>query len=212
MKTRLLLLFAFAIFGLGNTFEKSNPEHAKKFSSIGISETIDSMQMYPNPCAELLKVMFKVSSDDTLSYYTTDVTGKTIAKFYSNKIIKAGTFEINYPVSNLKEGVYIMILESNTKKIASKFIKTGIADSTKRINTMIIIHKSLVNPTVADTQKIEIADASNNNTSLSFASNSKYSKSEIIMVHNNLYFNSTPVDYLEIYDLTGRNTKKQESI
>ena len=197
MKTKLFLLITFISI---NCF----------------SQTIQDFKLYPNPCVDKITFQFKVNHDDTISLSTVDLTGKICNKFYIKDFLKSGTYKIDYTANSLKSGIYMAMLESTDKKMISKFIKTGNIDSAKLIDfTKITYIDSIkiydsIKVYVFDTTKVLIIDTLKCNATISpsLKDYKRISVSESIIVQDDLIINSSNVDYIEIYDMSGKNMRK----
>ncbi len=77
------------------------------------------MESYPNPSADFIHIKYRVADRMKVSLKLFDVTGKLIAVPVNNEFRSAGSYEINYSVSNLANGAYFVTLASNGTTVQS---------------------------------------------------------------------------------------------
>lgn len=73
-----------------------------------------SVEIYPNPVAEILNINFSEINQDFISIY--DVNGKLIEKIN----IKTNSQSINLNVSNYEQGIYFVKIGNQSKKFVKK--------------------------------------------------------------------------------------------
>jgi hypothetical protein len=71
-------------------------------------------QNQPNPFSELTEIQYFISQPDFAVLVLTDINGREVAKLVS-KFVSAGWNKLNFNGSNLPNGTYLLILESNGK-------------------------------------------------------------------------------------------------
>ncbi len=81
----------------------------------------NSLQLFPNPVSDELKILFSLSSDIVGKIELHDLTGRIIKEIYSGQIKKDASMTLN--VSNLSNQVYFIQLERNGLKETYRFVK-----------------------------------------------------------------------------------------
>lgn len=77
------------------------------------------MESYPNPATEQFKIKYRVGGKMKVTLKIYDITGKVIAEPVSNMNRDAGTYEVNYSVYNLPNGVYFATISNNGQTVQS---------------------------------------------------------------------------------------------
>lgn len=111
------------------------------FGSLCIRAQSDTLWVAPNPCDTATTIYFGLANQDSITLLCTDATGKTRKMFYSNALLAAGNYVLQYSTDSLPNGVYFLSLTSKQVKRVAKLIKakgTGLEDwtSTPRILQM----------------------------------------------------------------------------
>jgi hypothetical protein len=96
----------------------STPEHYN-FST----EEISKVKLYPNPTNENTNISFNLNKTSDVTVQVYDLTGKLVKSIYNNTKLYSGEYNLNFNVSNLELGTYIVLLQTNTEKKIAKFIK-----------------------------------------------------------------------------------------
>ncbi len=120
----------------------------------------------PNPCDSYTNIFFTTSQKDTLSLGIYNMTGSLITSVFSDAVLPAGTYSVNYITSNLSDGFYVMILKINSKYNGARLIKmnsVGLNNNTMA-NTDVVIFPNPFNDylnIISDnTSNVEIYDLS----------------------------------------------------
>ena len=71
------------------------------------------MSGYPNPVTDQFRIKYRVAGKMKVILKIYDVTGKVIALPVNNETREAGTYEVNYNVNNLSNGVYFATILLN---------------------------------------------------------------------------------------------------
>mgnify|MGYP005867541075 CR=1 FL=1 len=118
-KIQRLLLTTLLTFCFGTTF----------------SQTVDSLDVFPNPFSVSTTVHFDIAQTDTITLRVFNVVGQTIRTFFNSTILPSGSYNINWLGDTLADGVYFVRLDiGSTKTITKKAIKnatTSISADTK---------------------------------------------------------------------------------
>lgn len=91
--------------------------------SIGIDEisSIINMELFPNPVAESLNLKFMNSTSGNVEINIVNMNGEIC--FSESVFISGGNSEINIPVKNLPEGMYMVEMISGEGRNSRRFVK-----------------------------------------------------------------------------------------
>lgn len=78
--------------------------------------------IYPNPASNYLKVKFQLTQSELTNIVIFDTKGFNI-KTVMSKNLDQGLVEFNVDISDLKNGIYFLRVESGNKQSSSKFVK-----------------------------------------------------------------------------------------
>jgi aminopeptidase YwaD len=97
---------------------------AEVLPSTGItkSNSITAMGNHPNPFKTDTKISFQLSKNANITLSVTDLAGKVIAKPVDNEYRSAGSYEIPFDASFLKDGMYLYNLSSADGSTTRKMI------------------------------------------------------------------------------------------
>jgi len=77
------------------------------------------MESYPNPATNFIHIKYRVADKMKVTLKLFDVTGKLVSVLVNNESRTEGSYEINYPVGNLANGVYYSTLASDGSTVQS---------------------------------------------------------------------------------------------
>lgn len=95
------------------------------------SQTIDSLQISPNPVNGKATIHFEIAQSDTVSLRIFDITGQTVKTFFQKSFLKSGSYDVQLLGDSLVAGIYIVRLDIGaskniTKKVVNMGTPTGI--------------------------------------------------------------------------------------
>lgn len=91
-------------------------------NGVGIQEqNVENLSIYPNPCNNNLNVIFNVGNTDQLTVKLMNVTGQEI--FVENYEGFSGSFNKEFSLNNLAEGVYYLQISNSKGSSLHKVIK-----------------------------------------------------------------------------------------
>jgi hypothetical protein len=94
-------------------------------TNVGNSNSVPSSyklsQNYPNPFNPSTKIGFEIPKDGFVSLKIYDILGREVSNLVS-RVMKAGTYEINFNASRLSSGVYFYSLDANGFKDTKKMV------------------------------------------------------------------------------------------
>ena len=96
----------------------STPDHYN-FSS----EEISKVKLFPNPSNDNTNITFNLNNSSDVSIQIFDLQGKLVQTVYNNTKLFAGEHNVNFNVSNLQLGTYMVLLNTNSERKVVKFIK-----------------------------------------------------------------------------------------
>lgn len=96
----------------------------QKLFTVGLLDqtknTLAKLAVYPTPANETIQVVLDNATLNTASLRITDLNGRLVAeKTYE---VNKGMQELQLPVSQLNEGVYLLSLESNGYRAVSRIV------------------------------------------------------------------------------------------
>jgi PKD repeat protein len=86
------------------------------------SSIADNLSVYPNPVNGNMRVKMDVYDAAPYNVTLTNMVGQTVANVYSG-LMSAGEQQINYDLSDIPAGVYLLNIESNGMTKSTKLIK-----------------------------------------------------------------------------------------
>lgn len=97
-------------------------EYSKTVSVSTNSTQEEIMSVYPNPFDDNFSIVFTAAGSAKVNVYIHDIYGKTVATFTQQAIEGSNTILANN-LSNLKAGLYFIVLENNGQKQVVKLMK-----------------------------------------------------------------------------------------
>ncbi|MCX6295591.1 MAG: T9SS type A sorting domain-containing protein, partial [Bacteroidetes bacterium] len=88
-----------------------------------IANSIQNLQLFPNPTNQQSTLMFYLKSAEQITFSVQDVFGKSIMKTVNENFSK-GNQKININTSELKSGIYICKIQSESGEQIIKLIIT----------------------------------------------------------------------------------------
>ncbi len=108
------------------------------------SQTVDSLNVFPNPFASSTTIHFDIVQSDTITLRVFNLFGQTIRTYFQSTILPSGSYNINFLGDSLQDGVYIVRLDiGSTKSIIKKAVKRG---STSIVEDNRVVNKLIVFP------------------------------------------------------------------
>lgn len=93
---------------------------------VTFSQTVDSLNVYPNPFDSEANIYFAIEQSDTITLQVMNVNGEIIKTFFESVVLPSGSYNINLNGDSLINGIYFFKLEiGSTKTITKKAIKNG---------------------------------------------------------------------------------------
>ena len=77
------------------------------------------MENYPNPSVDRIHIRYRVADKMKVTLKLFDRTGKLIAVPVNDENRTEGSYELNYPVSNLANGIYFATIAVNGTTVQS---------------------------------------------------------------------------------------------
>jgi len=100
------------------------PRENQSSSSPSISRLFQIKKVYPNPCTDFFNMTIQVKEVKKINYQIFDLMGKSIKK---NVIqFESGINQIQMEVSDLKAGVYFILMENQYAHAPIRFVKTSL--------------------------------------------------------------------------------------
>jgi len=113
----------------GNTISLEAGFHARvgsEFSanieSCDLPQTITDNLPTPNPTGSATTLYYEVAEPLMLTLDLYDVTGKKVRNILSNTSVSPGKYQQSVNVSDLKKGIYILIMKTQGKVVTEKII------------------------------------------------------------------------------------------
>lgn len=88
-------------------------------SSPIITDSNVNLSVYPNPVSNLLNIEFEVGRQSNVTVEIYSVIGSRIATIYNNRNAM-GNINVNYDVSNLPSGMYLVTVTNGQNRTARK--------------------------------------------------------------------------------------------
>jgi hypothetical protein len=108
------------------------------------SQTVDSLNVFPNPFASSTTIHFDIVQSDTITLRVFNPLGQTIRTFFQSTILPSGSYNINFVGDSLADGIYFIRLDiGSTKSITKKAVKSG---STSIVEDNRVVNKLIVFP------------------------------------------------------------------
>jgi len=108
------------------------------------SQTVDSLNVFPNPFASSTTIHFDIVQSDTITLRVFNPLGQTVRTFFQSTILPSGSYNINFVGDSLADGIYFIRLDiGSTKSITKKAIKSG---STSIVEDNRVVNKLIVFP------------------------------------------------------------------
>jgi hypothetical protein len=90
------------------------------------SQTVDSLNVFPNPFASSTAIHFDIVQSDTITLRVFNPLGQTVRTFFQSTILPSGSYNINFVGDSLADGIYFIRLDiGSTKSITKKAVKSG---------------------------------------------------------------------------------------
>ena len=80
------------------------------------------IQNAPNPATNITQISFEIPRTATIDLVVYDINGKVVANLISREQRAAGTYNVNYDVSNLQSGIYFYTLTSEDVRISKPMV------------------------------------------------------------------------------------------
>ncbi|MEO0337652.1 MAG: T9SS type A sorting domain-containing protein [Bacteroidota bacterium] len=80
------------------------------------------IQNAPNPATDITQISFEIPRTATIDLVVYDINGKVVANLISREQRAAGTYNVNYNVSNLQSGIYFYTLTSEDVRISKPMV------------------------------------------------------------------------------------------
>lgn len=110
--------------------------------SKAFSQTVDSLNVFPNPFASSTTIHFDIVQSDTITLRVLNTLGQTVRTFFQSTILPSGSYNINFVGDSLADGIYFIRLDiGSTKSINKKAVKSGstsIFEDNRTINKLIV--------------------------------------------------------------------------
>jgi hypothetical protein len=108
------------------------------------SQTVDSLNVFPNPFASSTTIHFDIVQSDTITLRVFNPLGQTVRTFFQSTILPSGSYNINFVGDSLADGIYFIRLDiGSTKSITKKAVKSG---STSIVEDNRVVNKLIVFP------------------------------------------------------------------
>ena len=96
--------------------------------AIGIADPPEekavTVEIYPNPCADAVRLRYLISDSGYLIFDLYDISGRKIRELVNRKVLP-GKYEVEIDVSDLPDGVYVCKLQINNKVANKKLVVVG---------------------------------------------------------------------------------------
>jgi len=91
--------------------------------SIGMAEKgdVSGVIIFPNPCADALKIRYRMPDAGCQMINLFSITGKKIRELM-NEVKMPGTYEMEVDVSDLQEGIYIVMIQTGSDIMSRKLV------------------------------------------------------------------------------------------
>jgi len=108
------------------------------FASARAQTPADTLQVYPNPFADVLHVNFSLTTSDTVTLWMFDASGQTVAVLFDQTLLPTGQYALLYDGTALPDGMYLLQLKKGqtsvynqrvTKQGSSGAIHQGVLQS-----------------------------------------------------------------------------------
>lgn len=116
-------------FGLNDTwaddwteFDPINAEYDLLLLSAATVQPLLNLNVYPNPSANQLNIDFDLTSNTVVEVTVLDLTGKVVATPLEMTEMEAGIQQINADLSHLNNGVYFVMIKSETGVQSAKVV------------------------------------------------------------------------------------------
>ncbi|MCD6013305.1 MAG: hypothetical protein K0Q79_3167 [Flavipsychrobacter sp.] len=83
-----------------------------------------SPEISPNPASDVLYIKFAAEGEENMVITLTDITGKIVGNTISAKTAK-GANDIQYPITGMPPGLYLLNIADGTHNITKKVVITG---------------------------------------------------------------------------------------
>lgn len=106
------------------------------------SQTVDSLNVFPNPFASSTTIHFDIVQSDTITLRVLNTLGQTVRTFFQSTILPSGSYNLNFVGDSLADGIYFIRLDiGSTKTINKKAVKSGstsIFEDNRTVNKLIL--------------------------------------------------------------------------
>jgi hypothetical protein len=89
----------------------------------GVKDVFGNLILYPNPSKDITNLSFSLDRSSDVTVHVYDLTGKIVKSIYNDYPLQHGTHNINFNISDLPLGTYIVLLKSDLEQEIVKFIK-----------------------------------------------------------------------------------------
>jgi hypothetical protein len=101
------------------TLQKSPWENIDAVSAKDNSKL--NVGIYPNPATDNITVSYDLEEDAEIKVYLTDLTGKIVSSVFNDSVAK-GLYNLDFPVQNLSNGLYLLIFETEKERLTKKVV------------------------------------------------------------------------------------------
>ena len=107
----------------GSTFAAFIKPVSSSPSSVAGSEFPLRLSAYPNPFERSTMIEYDLPADGNVNLWITDTQGKIVGKLVQDEVQSAGRHYLEWTPTSVSPGVYIPIIETNQKRVASRLVK-----------------------------------------------------------------------------------------
>lgn len=107
----------------GSTFAAFIKPVSNAPSSVAGSEFPLRLSAYPNPFEQSTTIEYDLPADGKVNLFITDTQGKVVGQLVQDETQTAGRHRMEWTPAAVGPGVYIPVVESNQKRVASRLVK-----------------------------------------------------------------------------------------
>ncbi|MEZ4906777.1 MAG: T9SS type A sorting domain-containing protein [Saprospiraceae bacterium] len=105
----------------GQVINSVKVPYSQIVSNKNVMPELVDFTLYPNPSSDYINVDFNLDKTETVSIYITDIAGRVVYKECTDTPMSSFNKSIN--ISNLKNGVYLINIQTKEGVSAEKFVK-----------------------------------------------------------------------------------------
>ncbi len=109
-------------YGISEKFMVDNPTDELTINPFFVPEEEFTFENYPNAVSDILNIKLKLPQSTKTTLLLLDINGNTIKQIYRGGIGANREFILEEDVSNLKEGVYLLVVELQSHSLVRKVI------------------------------------------------------------------------------------------